>query len=158
MNSDSPAWTEEQILATGLQADTEFGELADARDPSFRYVLVLVAPGNPDHSQFAPVADPRVVALAHPEDGVVDCRAYRYRNDMGGGNWVCNCGAVYDRKLKVVVGRFSYNLRYWPIGTDMLGVPPARLQRMCRPLSESGIDRLLKRVRSLEKRKVPQHV
>jgi len=73
------------------------------------YTMRLRSVGNPDFSQYAPVSSPKTVTGSTLMEMKSAAQDYIDGNDLGGGNWV-------DPVVKqgaMVVGHFSYNLRFW---------------------------------------------
>ena len=73
------------------------------------YTVFLRSVGNPDFAQYAPVSEPRRVIVNKLSEIRDACRSYIEQWDLGGGNWP-ECPVRRDGK---VVGRFSYNGRFW---------------------------------------------
>lgn len=80
------------------------------------YSVILSAHGNPDHYQ-SPYERVAPVSAAHCES-IEECQAavaaYIEKYDLGGGNWTG--GDVY--RYGEVVGRISYNGRFWPVDPE----------------------------------------
>lgn len=79
-----------------------------------KYCVTLTAHGNIDHGQ-----DPYSLILPAAEaygESIEECqeivRYYIDEHDLGGGNWTG--GEVRDADTGEVVGRISYNGRFWP--------------------------------------------
>ena len=81
-----------------------------------KYSVVLSAHGNPDHyeSPFEEVAPNEVANCECIEDCQAAVRKYIDKHDLGAGNWTG--GDVFHNGE--VIGRISYNSRYWPIGSE----------------------------------------
>ena len=86
------------------------------------FTVELDSRGNPDHGQ-----DPerpvwgvvsRKVFVKSLEEASKVCTDWIRANDLGGGNWVG--GTVRDSD-GAVVGRVSYNGRFWPASPDQHG-------------------------------------
>ena len=77
-----------------------------------KYSVILSAHGNPDHyeSPFEKVAPVEVAHCESIEACQAAVREYIDKHGLGGGNWTG--GDVYQ--YGEVVGRISYNSRYWP--------------------------------------------
>jgi hypothetical protein len=78
------------------------------------YRLKLSSCGNPDFGQYAPLS-PKVTLFC---DSITECidaaQEYRDKHQLGGGNW--DGGEVFQGSK--MVGRISYNGRYWPVKLD----------------------------------------
>lgn len=81
-----------------------------------KYSVTLSAHGNPDHYE-SPYEEVAAGGVAHAES-IEECqqivREYIDKHALGGGNWTG--GDVYLHGE--VIGRISYNGRYWPVGSD----------------------------------------
>lgn len=73
------------------------------------FTVKLSSCGNPDHGQFAPLSDTKLIRVATLEEASKKCLAYIAYWDLGGGNW--SGGQVYDSKKQIA--RISYNGRIW---------------------------------------------
>ena len=73
------------------------------------FMVLLCAPGNPDHAQFAPVASPELAYAATREALVAPTRAYIQRHNLGAGNWGRDSGKVFDAIQNRVTHRLAYN-------------------------------------------------
>lgn len=156
MSSQTAAEPTEPVLPPlpeTLKADPAYADLAAVLRPS-KYMLVLCAPGNPDHRQYACVAAPQVVAVDTVAAAKKHCEAYRNENDLGGGNWGCGCGNLYDRASNVVVGMFSYNARFWPTASLYTDPEAFFKPEQFQELPErrlTGMDALLRKCRQKSK-------
>lgn len=140
-------------LPESLKADPAYAELAAVLTPS-KYMLVLCAPGNPDHRERAPLADPSVLAVDSVQGATAHVIAYRQDNDLGSGNWGLGCGNLYDREHDVVVGSFSYNGRFWSTRDLCAEANPVTRPEYLQSLPErriSGMDALLRSCRRKRK-------
>ena len=79
------------------------------------YMIMLCAPGNPDHAQFAPVAIPELAYAATREALVAPTRAYIQRHNLGAGNWGPDSGKVFDAIQNRVTHRLTYNGTFVPV-------------------------------------------
>ena len=81
-----------------------------------KYSVILSAHGNPDHyeSPFEKVAPTEVAHCKSIEECQAKVREYIDKHDLGGGNFTG--GDVYQ--YGEVIGRISYNSRYWPLGSE----------------------------------------
>ena len=79
------------------------------------FMVLLCAPGNPDHAQFAPVASPELAYTATREALVAPTRAYIQRHNLGAGNWGPDSGKVFDAIQNRVTHRLTYNGTIQPI-------------------------------------------
>lgn len=73
------------------------------------YTVKLSSCGNPDHGQFAPLSDTKLIRVATLEEASEKCLAYIAYWNLGGGNW--SGGQVYDAKKQIA--QISYNDRIW---------------------------------------------
>lgn len=76
-------------------------------DPIF--TMRLSSCGNPDHGQYSPISDPKVVTGSTLAEMRKAAEAYIAEWDLGGGNWK---DPVVKQGSKVI-GHFSYNGRFW---------------------------------------------
>ena len=79
------------------------------------FMVLLCAPGNPDHAQFAPVASPELAYTATREALVEPTRAYIQRHNLGAGNWGPDSGKVFDAIQNRVTHRLTYNGTFVPV-------------------------------------------
>ena len=79
------------------------------------FMVLLCAPGNPDHAQFAPVAIPELAYAATREALVAPTRAYIQRHNLGAGNWGSDSGKVFDATQGRVTHRITYNGTFVPV-------------------------------------------
>lgn len=56
---------------------------------------------------------PRQIDVSDIEDARQACWEFIRNHELGGGNWPSDAGVVSDAADRVL-GRFSYNLRFWP--------------------------------------------
>lgn len=73
------------------------------------YTMKCRSVGNPDHAQYAPVSDSKVI---YGENLIeIRTKALEYIGywELGGGNWP-NCIVKFNEKK---VGYMSYNGRFW---------------------------------------------
>jgi len=100
-----------------------------------RHIMTLKAYGNPDHGQFADVMDPLNYAY-DGEDWEDEFREaavwYRDEHNLGGGNWGPVTGMVFEVSGKGLdyVGRYSYNGRFWPKGSEDELYPPSKYEKL----------------------------
>ena len=89
--------------------------------------MILRAYGNPDFGQHCDIGEILVAEATDPEDWEDEFRDYCawYREHggseyLGGGNWGFQTGMVFGQNDEGVhyLGRFSYNGRYWPDGSE----------------------------------------
>jgi len=73
------------------------------------FTMRLECFGNPDHGQYAPLADPEVAFGETLIEMRKKFEAYRDDNWLGGGNF----GRIWVYKGPNKMGRFSYNGRFW---------------------------------------------
>jgi hypothetical protein len=69
--------------------------------------------GNPDHGQYAPVANVQVLEVKTLAEIPAIVREYVDFWNLGGGNWTGRAGEIRARKGGKVVARVSYNGRLW---------------------------------------------
>ena len=81
-----------------------------------KYSVILSAHGNPDHyeSPLEEVAPGKVEHAASIEECQAAVREYIDKHGLGAGNFTG--GDVYHNGE--VIGRISYNSRYWPLGSE----------------------------------------
>ena len=79
------------------------------------FMVLLCAPGNPDHAQFAPVAIPELAYAATREALVAPTRAYIQRHNLGAGNWGRDSGKVFDAIQGRVTHRIAFNGTFVPV-------------------------------------------
>ena len=79
------------------------------------FMVLLCAPGNPDHAQHAPVASPELAYAATREALVAPTRAYIQRHNLGAGNWGPDSGKVFDAIQGRVTHRIAYNGTFVPV-------------------------------------------
>ena len=79
------------------------------------FMVLLCAPGNPDHAQYAPVAIPELVYGATREALVTPTLAYIQRHNLGAGNWGRDSGKVFDAIQGRVTHRITYNGAFVPV-------------------------------------------
>jgi hypothetical protein len=85
-------------------------------EATMKYSVILSAHGNPDHyeSPYEKVAPSAVKHCKSIEECQAAVREYIDKHGLGGGNFTG--GDVYQ--YGEVVGRISYNGRYWPLGSE----------------------------------------
>lgn len=78
------------------------------------YGVVLAAFGNPDHGQdpTKPLVQTQGAQADTIEELSKKVREFIEENNLGAGNWTG--GEVYEVATNKVIGRISYNGRFWP--------------------------------------------
>jgi hypothetical protein len=79
-----------------------------------KYMMTLGSMANPDFGQTRRPAAGRTVHGDTLREMVDKARAYRDRNELGGGNWIDP--VIIDAEEGEPVGRISYNGRLWTMG------------------------------------------
>lgn len=111
-------WQNKQMMKGMVIAyagvDYTLGDLA-AAPINHCFEARFTAPGNPDHSQFAPIADARKFRTTTVEEMSVAARLYISVNDLGGGNWTSpnvyqwSTNAKSGRLTRKIYGKVYYS-------------------------------------------------
>lgn len=85
--------------------------------------VIVEGCGNPDLSQYAPVAPTRIHMCQSLNGASRICRQFIEEWNLGGGNWGPDAGRVYH-PTKGEIAYVSYSGRVWPQGGYAKNVKP----------------------------------
>lgn len=86
-----------------------------------RFVMVLIAEGNPNYSQYAPIAKSTIIGGQTSDELKRLATEYIDNNELGGGNW--GFPIIFEGENRTPVARMSYNRRLWEVAISGSLVP-----------------------------------